>query len=499
MEDFNSKYTGKQVESFLDKIEDNSIILDNTVDYANYSEPLPISSDAVRKLWDRKGYIYDVIMLSGGDYEVSGNTKFYNVPKAPRVVWKSESFELKVGEVKVISNGPPIRATLNYIEETGKYILNIEDPNGTLDTNRLYYINNVEPIADILIPNNIVRKSDINLPFYIDEVNLQTLILEYNENEGNPSPISSSLYENIVKAVSEKNLIFIKRDTVKEGGYILLNIRKDDFLYYSILTEDGNIIYGEISNEYIHIYNIISIENIQNMMEDFNVDIAALYQTKQEAITDLEEIRQGAAKGATALQSYTERYTGTVTGVKMNGSTKSPSNGVVDLGTVITTHQDISGKQDKLVSGTNIKTINGESILGSGNIVISGGSSSDGSEYAGNYPKQYLYTVDTHYLDPNIYYIFGYQYHSDLISFALNPPTNANIMNEYMCAFFSSNTLPLSVPSNIKWANEDVPDIESGYTYIISIVDNIAIYTKVLGNIYNLAVKPLAGGGGSSD
>lgn len=35
--------------------------------------------------------------------------------------------------------------------------------------------------------------------------------------------------------------------------------------------------------------------------------------------------------------------------------------------------QDLSGKQDVLVSGTNIKTINSTSILGSGDIVISGG------------------------------------------------------------------------------------------------------------------------------
>jgi hypothetical protein len=34
---------------------------------------------------------------------------------------------------------------------------------------------------------------------------------------------------------------------------------------------------------------------------------------------------------------------------------------------------DISGKQDTLVSGTNIKTINNESLVGSGNIAISGG------------------------------------------------------------------------------------------------------------------------------
>jgi hypothetical protein len=37
----------------------------------------------------------------------------------------------------------------------------------------------------------------------------------------------------------------------------------------------------------------------------------------------------------------------------------------------LTEHQDISGKQDTLVSGTNIKTINGESVLGSGDISIS--------------------------------------------------------------------------------------------------------------------------------
>lgn len=39
---------------------------------------------------------------------------------------------------------------------------------------------------------------------------------------------------------------------------------------------------------------------------------------------------------------------GTVTGVKMNGSAVTAADGVVDLGTVITAHQDISGKQDKL-------------------------------------------------------------------------------------------------------------------------------------------------------
>ena len=102
---------------------------------------------------------------------------------------------------------------------------------------------------------------------------------------------------------------------------------------------------------------------------------------KQDVITDLDSIRSGAAKGATALQSYTETdpvfsksaaagitssditnwngktsNAGTVTGVKINGTTKSPTNGVVDLGTVITSHQDISGKLDASVAASTYAT-----------------------------------------------------------------------------------------------------------------------------------------------
>ncbi len=73
-------------------------------------------------------------------------------------------------------------------------------------------------------------------------------------------------------------------------------------------------------------------------------------------------VQTSLGKADTALQSYTEQYKGTVTGVKINGTTKNPSSGIVDLGTVITSHQTL-------------KTINGQSLIGSGDITISGGSS----------------------------------------------------------------------------------------------------------------------------
>ena len=52
-----------------------------------------------------------------------------------------------------------------------------------------------------------------------------------------------------------------------------------------------------------------------------------------------------------------------------------------DIGGTLSNQTDLnnalSGKQSTLVSGTNIKTINNESILGSGNINIQGGASTD--------------------------------------------------------------------------------------------------------------------------
>ena len=189
--------------------------------------------------------------------------------------------------------------------------------------------------------------------------------------------------------------------------------------------------------------------------------------SKQDTITDLEVIRQGAAKGATALQSYTEQYKGTVTGVKVNGTTKNPSSGVVDLGTVITSHQDISGKQDKLVSGTNIKTINGTSILGSGDIVISSsGGSSNGN---GAYAEVNHGTSDTTFtLTPNTFHVWDEVSSLDL-SFG---EETTGVANEFLFQFTSgSEPTTLILPDSIKF-NSDFT-VEANKIYQISILNGL--------------------------
>jgi hypothetical protein len=77
-------------------------------------------------------------------------------------------------------------------------------------------------------------------------------------------------------------------------------------------------------------------------------------------------------------------------------------NGTVDTSN-LATKSELNAKQDKLVSGTNIKTINGQSIVGSGNITIEGGNGNvDLSGYATEqWVKGQNYTTKT-YVDSEI-------------------------------------------------------------------------------------------------
>ena len=106
-------------------------------------------------------------------------------------------------------------------------------------------------------------------------------------------------------------------------------------------------------------------------------------------LATLEDIPNALTESDIAAMGFTKNE-GTITEVKMNGVSKGTT-GVVDLGDVPTQEsvgnlqdhvEDLwsevgkltQDKQDALKSGENIKTINGESVVGSGDITITGGS-----------------------------------------------------------------------------------------------------------------------------
>ena len=176
-------------------------------------------------------------------------------------------------------------------------------------------------------------------------------------------------------------------------------------------------------------------------------------------------------------------YKGTVTGVKINGSTKSPSSGTVDIGNVVTSVK---------VNGSTYSPSSGVVDLGT---ISGGGSSSGGDSYAGNYPVQVVSQplVDIT-LQPNVFYRNS-QASLSAVKIKLASPTNQNIVNEYLFEWYQAGICSVSLPSSVVWANDDMPDFEEKYTYVLSIVDNIAICTKTAGNV----IGAQGGGGGSDD
>ena len=152
-------------------------------------------------------------------------------------------------------------------------------------------------------------------------------------------------------------------------------------------------------------------------------------------------------KAETALQSYTEQYKGTVTKVKINGSTKSPdSNGLVDLGTI-----------------------------------EGGGGSSSGA-----YPIVEVDLAEINELSPNTYYRFLAGWNPlESAEFVLLPPSDTSIVNEYVFECHNEtggigggSVMPFVFPEEIMWEGGNAPSFSKDYT-IVSIVNNLGVFAEI--------------------
>ena len=138
---------------------------------------------------------------------------------------------------------------------------------------------------------------------------------------------------------------------------------------------------------------------------------------KQDIISDIDTIRTNAAN-----------YKGTVTSVKVDNVSKTPSNGVVDLGYI----------NKKLSTSTSSSMT----------------------------------------LSPNIYYRNTSTSLSTL-TITLGSVSNSNIINEYFVEFTTRSAgTTVSLPSGIKWMNGVTPTFEASTTYQISIVNKLGTWVK---------------------
>lgn len=155
--------------------------------------------------------------------------------------------------------------------------------------------------------------------------------------------------------------------------------------------------------------------------------------------TDLAStVQTSLGKADTALQSYTEQYKGTVTKVKINGSEKSPdSNGLVDLGTI-----EVGGGK-KYVIG---ESLDANSIVLKPNEVVS-----------------FRHNVE----DPIV--ITDFEVSTWLEDGIYETETE---YDEYMLVFktiIDEGNFALTLPSFVLWANGEIPILEVGTSYELSI------------------------------
>ena len=166
---------------------------------------------------------------------------------------------------------------------------------------------------------------------------------------------------------------------------------------------------------------------------------------------------------------------GTPTDVQINGSSITSSGtanivteGVYNSSTnklaTMSDVPDVTGKQDTLVSGTNIKTINNQSILGSGNITVEGGSGST-SGLSDDIKAAILNCFE------NVAWINddGQDYY-DALEFALYPPDNISsisaVFNQGQTVVYDTDSLDVLRPMLTVTANyaDETSETVTDYT-----------------------------------
>lgn len=152
-------------------------------------------------------------------------------------------------------------------------------------------------------------------------------------------------------------------------------------------------------------------EEVDDKIKDVSVDLSDYYTKEQ---TDDRYLKKGDVPIVPTDYVHIEDFNQYVQDQNtideaQNGSLEAHGRDISQL------TDSLSGKQDSLRSGENIKTINGESILGEGNIVIQGGSD---TEHVNLTLAEYNRLTDSEKMNGKVYFITDIKYclYSDYVA-----------------------------------------------------------------------------------
>ena len=243
------------------------------------------------------------------------------------------------------------------------------------------------------------------------------------------------------KATAE--MVSALAEAISENKLILCNGRT-----YKFILEDGGM-YGLVSDAYMDITDgKLKASVLAVMSSSYDV------QLMEEEVPVGTEITEETVRG----WGFTKNA-GTITGIKMNGATVGTS-GVVDLGNVLTEHQKL-------------KTVNGQSLVGEGDIIIQGG--------GGATPRVEM-TAASAAIEPNKFYIWPMM---DSLDVSLGAE-QGGVMNKYFFQFRNpkAGVTMLTLPDTITWSEDTeldengMPVMEAAAFYRIEIIEGLASLKK---------------------
>jgi hypothetical protein len=342
MEDFNSKYSGEQVEELLDMVANGEaggggggIAVETDPIFS--ASPAASITDADKVAWNNKvDYANKSLSIVGAD-----------------------GFMTSEGEGFVLPNTPAAQGEHGLVLAT---LDDIPDELTESDIAAMGFTKNEGTITEVKMngvskgKTGVVDLGNVPTPESVD--NLQGLVEDLGSEVG-------KLTQNKVDKVEGKQLSTEDFTTILKTKLEGLSNYDDTELSESIdtLRQDFDKLVSGDTTTAIKTFNeiIAFLDGIQDS-QDLSSIIASIEQQiagKQDAINDLETIRDGAAKGATAVQP------GDVAGIVTEEGFVTAD----DLAGVAS-----SGNYNDLVDKPTFKTINGESVVGSGDITITGGS-----------------------------------------------------------------------------------------------------------------------------
>jgi len=315
-----------------------------------------------------KGDVYISLKVYWGGVEISDETD----PETGFVVISGEQVKFVTGAIKMSVNYAPIGDVPDYRDEFTTYETILELVRGKLDINESIYATSDISLLDMsLFEENQIFFDYTRKEFYKNVSGTAEMILDiYDKNE-----IDSLLADKLDKLTTSGQYVYSHLDSSQgelpvstpAAGDTIAKRESDGRLKVATPTNNDD------ATTKLYVDNAISSA------------ISSVYKYKGSVATydDLP------SSDLTIGDVYNVEDTGD--NYAWTGTAWDKLAGTVDLSDYYDISQTdtlLSGKQNTLVSGQNIKTINNQSLLGSGNINIQGGSGAEWGDIGGNIAHQ---------------------------------------------------------------------------------------------------------------